>query len=119
MLSKRQGGPAYGFDDERPAKERLMTPDIWRRRRVFVTGCTGLLGAWLTDWLVRQDADVVGLVRDSVPGSNFYRMGLSDRVTTVRGALEDGALIERAINEYEIEVVFHLAAQTIVGIANA
>jgi CDP-glucose 4,6-dehydratase len=96
-----------------------MTNETWRRRRVLVTGCTGLLGAWLTDWLVRQEADVVGLVRDSVPGSNFYRMGLADKVTTVRGAIEDRPLIERTINEYEIEVVFHLAAQTIVGIANA
>lgn len=95
-----------------------MTNETWRRRRVFVTGCTGLLGAWLTDWLVRQEADVVGLVRDGVPGSNFYRMGLADTVTTVRGALEDAPLLERVVNEYEIEVVFHLAAQTIVGIAN-
>jgi CDP-glucose 4,6-dehydratase len=95
-----------------------MTSDIWRRRRVFVTGCTGLLGAWLTDWLVRQGADVVGLVRDSIPGSNFYRLGLADKVTTVRGSLEDAALLERIVNEYEIEVVFNLAAQTIVGIAN-
>ena len=93
--------------------------DVWRRRRVFVTGCTGLLGAWLTDWLVRAGADVVGLVRDQVPGSNFYRLGLEQKVVTVRGALEDAALIERAINEHEIEVVFNLAAQTIVGIANA
>ena len=91
---------------------------IWRRRRVFVTGCTGLVGAWLTDWLVSAGADVVGLVRDSVPGSNFYSLGLDRKIVSVRGDLEDYALIERTLNEYEIEVVFHLAAQTIVGIAN-
>ena len=85
---------------------------------MFVTGCTGLVGAWLTDWLVGAGADVVGLVRDSVPGSNFYRLGLDRRIVSVRGAVEDFSLIERALNEYEIEVVFHLAAQTIVGIAN-
>jgi CDP-glucose 4,6-dehydratase len=95
-----------------------VTSDLWRRRRVLVTGCTGLVGAWLTDWLVASGADVVGLVRDSVPGSNFYRLGLDKRVVTVRGELEDYALMERSLNEYEIEVVFHLAAQTIVGIAN-
>jgi CDP-glucose 4,6-dehydratase len=95
-----------------------MGSDQWLRRRVFVTGCTGLLGAWFTDWLVRAGADVVGLVRDNVPGSNFHRMGLDRSVITVRGALEDFALVERALNEYEIEVVFHLAAQTLVGIAN-
>jgi CDP-glucose 4,6-dehydratase len=95
-----------------------MTTEMWRRRRVLITGCTGLLGGWLTDELVRGGADVVGLVRDSVPGSNFYRLGLADKVVTVRGSLEDGALIERIINEYEVEIVFNLAAQTIVGIAN-
>jgi len=96
-----------------------MASETWRRKRVFVTGGTGLVGAWLIDWLVRAGADVVALVRDGVPGSNFYRFGLDKQVTTVRGSLEDYALMERTINEYEIEVVFHLAAQTIVGIANA
>ena len=95
-----------------------MTSDLWRRRRVFVTGCTGLVGAWLTDWLVSAGADVVGLVRDTVPGSNFYSLGLDRRIVSVRGDLEDYELIARTLNEYEIEVVFHLAAQTIVGIAN-
>jgi CDP-glucose 4,6-dehydratase len=96
----------------------LMGSAIWRRKRVFITGCTGLVGAWLTRWLADAGADVVGLVRDSVPGSNFHRFGLDRRVVSVQGALEDYALLERVLNEYEIEVVFHLAAQTIVGIAN-
>ena len=96
----------------------MMTSDLWRRRRVFVTGCTGLVGAWLTDWLATAGADVVGLVRDTVPGSNFYALGVDRRIVSVRGELEDYALIARTLNEYEIEVVFHLAAQTIVSIAN-
>ena len=96
-----------------------MTSEMWRRKRVFVTGGTGLVGAWLIEWLVGAGADVVALVRDGVPGSNFYRFGLDKQVTVVRGTLEDYPLMSRIINEYEIEVVFHLAAQTIVGIANA
>jgi CDP-glucose 4,6-dehydratase len=95
-----------------------MASDVWQRRRVFVTGGTGLVGAWLTRWLVEAGADVVALVRDGLPGSNFYRFGLDTRVVTVRGNLEDYSLIERILNEYEVEVVFHLGAQTIVGIAN-
>lgn len=91
---------------------------VWSRRRVFITGCTGLVGAWLTRWLVEAGADVVGLVRDSVPRSNFHLLGLDRKITSVHGSLEDYALLERAMNEYEIEVVFHLAAQAIVGIAN-
>src|SRR6476661_7992063 len=95
-----------------------MKPETWQRRRVFVTGATGLVGSWLTQWLVDAGADVVALVRDGIPGSNFYRFGLDGRVATVRGDLEDYALMARILNEYEVEVVFHLAAQTIVGIAN-
>jgi CDP-glucose 4,6-dehydratase len=95
-----------------------MTDDLWRGRRVFITGCTGLVGAWLTDWLVSAGAHVVGLIRHDKPASNFYDLGLDRRVTIVRGGLEDYFLLERTLNEQEIEVVFHLAAQTIVGIAN-
>lgn len=91
---------------------------FWARRRVFVTGCTGLLGSWLSDRLVREGADVVGLVRDWVPQSNFFRLDLPSRMTLVRGDLVDYDVIERTLSEYEVEAVFHLAAQTIVPIAN-
>ena len=91
---------------------------FWHRRRVFVTGATGLLGSWLCDRLANEGADVIGLVRDGVPRSNFHRLGLDARTTTVRGDLTDLAVIERALSEYEVEAVFHLGAQTIVPIAN-
>lgn len=97
-----------------------MTADapVWRDRNVFVTGCTGLLGAWVTQTLADAGANVVGLVRDHVPRSRLVRDRILDRITTVAGAVEDAPLLERALNEYEIDTVFHLAAQTIVGIAN-
>ena len=92
--------------------------EFWVNRRVLVTGCTGFLGAWLTRDLVDRGAQVVGLVRDGVATSPFYTDGLAERVTTVRGAVEDYALLERVVNEYEVDTVFHLAAQAIVTIAN-
>jgi CDP-glucose 4,6-dehydratase len=91
---------------------------FWRDRAVFITGATGLVGGWLTKHLLEQGASVTALVRDSVPASEFVRQGLADRVKVVRGGLASPYLLERALAEYEIEVVFHLAAQTIVGIAN-
>lgn len=91
---------------------------FWTDRRTFVTGATGLLGSHLVSELVAKGADVVCLVRDSVTRSHFSRMGLDRKVTVVRGALEDYALLERALAEYEVDTVFHLGAQTIVGIAN-
>jgi len=92
--------------------------NFWKDRPVLVTGCTGLLGPWLTSDLVERGANVVGLVRDNVPRTNFLKLGLDRRITVVRGEIEDYFLLERILNEYEIESVFHLAAQTIVTIAN-
>jgi CDP-glucose 4,6-dehydratase len=94
----------------------------WKNSRVLVTGGTGLLGSHLTRQLVQRGAEVVALVRDSVHRSPFFETGsewnLAAKVDTVRGDVEDYDVLERTINEYEIDTVFHLAAQTIVGTAN-
>lgn len=93
-------------------------PEFWVDRHVLVTGCTGFLGAWLTEALVRARANVTGLIRDHVPRSRLIHDRVIDHINVVWGEVEDYALLERALNEHEIETVFHLAAQTIVGIAN-
>lgn len=95
-----------------------LNDTFWRDRQVFVTGCTGLLGSWLTAELVSRGASVVGLIRDVVPHSQLVRSGTIDEINVVRGDLCDYALMERTLAEYEIDTVFHLAAQTIVTIAN-
>lgn len=92
--------------------------DFWRDRRVFVTGCTGLLGSWTVAALLDRGAHVVGLIRDHAAGSELARAGLLARIDAVHGPVEDYLLLERSLAEYEIQTVFHLAAQTIVGIAN-
>lgn len=91
---------------------------FWRDRSVLVTGGTGLLGSWLVSQLMEAGASVVCLVRDWVPQSELVRSRRIKQVNTVRGDVSDRDLIERALGEYEVEVVFHLAAQTIVGVAN-
>lgn len=90
----------------------------WKDKNVFITGCTGLLGSWLIKALVKRKANVVGLVRDLVPKSYLNWSGLNEEIITVRGKLEDYFLLERTLNEYEIDTAFHLGAQTIVTIAN-
>ena len=91
---------------------------FWLDRPTFITGATGLVGGWLAQRLVAAGADVVCLIRDGVPQSELVRSGLAERVKVVRGDVRDQALLERALGEYEINTVFHLAAQTIVSIAN-
>lgn len=95
-----------------------MTSKFWQDRPTLVTGATGLLGSWLTRRLVEAGADVVALVRDWVPESELVLSEHISRVKIVRGDVTDGALLERVMGEFEIDTVFHLAAQTIVSIAN-
>ena len=95
-----------------------MANNYWTDKNVFITGCTGLLGSWLTMELVKRGANVTGLIRDLVPRSNLNWSGFNDKINIVRGELEDFFVLERTLNEYEIDTVFHLGAQTIVSIAN-
>lgn len=92
--------------------------EFWRDRRVLVTGATGLVGGWLVKSLLRAQADVVCLVRDWTPHAEIVRSGDIDRVTVVRGDICDQDCLERVLGEHEVVTVMHLAAQTIVGIAN-
>ena len=85
---------------------------------MLVTGATGLVGGWLVKRLVAEGADVVCLIRDGVPNSELHRSGMIHQVKTVRGDCSDQAAMERILGEHEVRTVFHLAAQTIVGIAN-
>lgn len=98
--------------------DRKDRKTFWLDRPVLVTGCTGFLGSWLTKELVRRGARVVGLVRDTVPQSLLYQGTEFQSLVVVRGVLEDYFLIERVLNEFDIDTVFHLAAQTIVTVAN-
>ncbi len=91
---------------------------FWQDRPTFVTGATGLVGGWLIRRLLAAGAQVVCLVRDWVPQCELVRSGLLKAVASVRGDIRDQALLERTLGEYEIDTVFHLAAQTIVPIAN-
>ncbi len=106
-----RSGPSF-------AERRALLTSFWQDRPTLVTGGTGLVGSWLVRRLLDFGADVVCLVRDWVPESELVRAHLIDKVRVVRGDVTDRDLLERTLGEYEVEVVVHLAAQTIVGIAN-
>ena len=90
---------------------------FWRDRNVLVTGATGLLGGWVVEDLLERGARVVTLVRDWTPDSRLVGEGLLERTCVVRGDLVDYEVVVRALNEYEVDSVFHLGAQTIVTTA--
>ena len=91
---------------------------FWKNRNAFVTGATGFLGANLVAELVAQGANVVCLQRDEVQPNSLDLLRLRNSVTVINGSVDDGPLMERILNEYEIGAVFHLAAQALVGAAN-
>lgn len=96
-------------------KEKMS---FWLDRPCLITGASGFLGGWLVKRLLAVGAELVCPLRDWVPGSQLIRDDLADKVNLVRGDITDQQLMERVLGEYEIKTVFHLAAQTIVTIAN-
>lgn len=103
----------------RPARpEPAAPPDFWQDRPVLVTGASGLVGSWVVKRLLGLGADVVCVMRDWVPQSELVRTGSLQQVKMVRGEVQDQAFLERVLGEYEVASVIHLAAQTIVGVAN-
>lgn len=93
------------------------SPEFWPDRRVAVTGGTGFVGSHLVTALVDLGAQVTVLRRDR-PAESPIMQGWLGRVAFVDGGVEDEAVVERLLVEYEAEVVFHLAAQSQVGVAN-
>jgi CDP-glucose 4,6-dehydratase len=96
----------------------MQTDSIdWSQQRVFVTGASGFVGSWLVKALLDRKAQVVVLIRDLDEHSELVRSGAMSRVSVVHGCLEDYSCLDRAINKFETNVVFHLAAQALVGAA--
>lgn len=98
-------------------EEAAVGEDL-RGWRILVTGAHGLLGAWLVKALLERNAEVVVIRRDEPVASTLEMLGLDHSVSTIHGDICAEGLIERALNEYEVRGVFHLAAQTLVGTAN-
>jgi CDP-glucose 4,6-dehydratase len=93
-------------------------PKFWQDRPTLITGGTGLVGAWLVKRLVAAGADVTCIIRDWVPQSELSASGALQNVKVVRGDICEEGLVERTLAEHEIRTVIHLAAQTLVPIAN-
>jgi CDP-glucose 4,6-dehydratase len=92
--------------------------NFWQDRPVLITGATGLVGGWLVKHLLTAGANIVCLVRDWIPQSFLVQSRALEKVRVVRGDIVDQALLQRIVEEYEINTVIHLAAQTVVGVAN-
>jgi CDP-glucose 4,6-dehydratase len=88
----------------------------WQGKPVLVTGATGLVGCHLVSALLGSGAEVAVLRRDHDRRSELFRSGNIERVAVTEGELESLTDVERAIAESGASVVFHLGAQTLVGV---
>lgn len=101
--------------------KNFLTPQrvsFWRNRNVFITGGYGLLGTTLTEMLHDFGARLVLLKRDHVPSSRLFETPAQHHIHVVHGDFEDYNVVYRALNEYEIDTVFHVGAQPIAPVGN-
>ena len=77
--------------------------EYWKNKNIFITGTTGLLGPWLINELLEQQANVFALVRDFIPNSLFFMQDLDKKVNIVSGDLLDYSLLQRVLNEFDID----------------
>ena len=96
----------------------MSNSSSWSNKTVLVTGAGGLLGSWLIEQLIKDGANVVALLRDTQASSLFTLKRLSEKIIVVHGNLCDYQSLIRILNEYDVDTVFHLGAQTLVGYAN-
>ena len=92
-----------------------MFDNIYKGRRVLITGHTGFKGSWLTAWLLSLGAEVAGLALPppSEP-SNFAVLGLAERIRHTEGDVRDLATVREVVAAFKPEIIFHLAAQALV-----
>lgn len=91
---------------------------FWKSKNIFITGADGFIGSWLAKALVENGANVFIIIRDIKRICSLDLLNIKKDVEIIQGDIIDLGCVERIINEKEIDTVFHLAAQAIVGVAN-
>ena len=93
----------------------MIDPRFWKGKKVLITGHTGFKGSWLSIWLLKLGANVIGFGLDpNTKKDNFVLSGLSAKLADIRGDIRDKSLLEKVITDYRPEIIFHLAAQPLV-----
>ena len=98
--------------------EQTLKQKFWKNKNVFVTGANGFLGSWICSRLVNYGSHVIGLERDFFSNSYLVLTETDKKIDLITGCLEDYHLVERILNEFDINICFHLGAQPIVITAN-
>ena len=92
-----------------------MNQSFWKNKKILITGHTGFKGSWLTVWLKKLGADITGFSK-SVPTnpSLFETVNIEKDIKSVIGNIQNYELLKETISKYEPEIIFHMAAQSLV-----
>ena len=94
-----------------------MFKDIYRNKKIMVTGNTGFKGSWLTVWLLKLGADLYGISKDiPTKPSMFEELGLINKISHFEKDVRDLESVKRIIDEIKPDFLFHLAAQSLVSV---
>jgi CDP-glucose 4,6-dehydratase len=100
------------------AGERQLDPNFWHERSVFITGHTGFVGGWLAFWLARMGARVTGYALEPPTNPSFFNcLDLNSVVQSKLGDVRDTAKLAHEMILAQPQIVLHLAAQPLVGVA--
>lgn len=98
-----------------PLESVAMNPEFWRRRKVLITGHTGFKGSWLSLWLQNFRAEVIGYALSPPTQPNLFDLAHVNRgMESIHGDILDLESLGRVLREHQPEIVFHLAAQSLV-----
>src|SRR5271170_2739339 len=92
-----------------------MTPSFWRGKTVFITGHTGFKGSWLSLWLQQMGAKVIGYALAPPSEPNLFTVAnIAKNMTHIQGDIQDISSLQKALNQHQPNIVFHMAAQSLV-----
>lgn len=90
--------------------------DFWKGRRVLITGHTGFKGSWLSFWLLHLSAEIAGFSKNiPTDPALFVELNLFNKMTSYEGNIQDLSAVQRALKTFQPEIIFHLAAQSLVS----
>lgn len=89
----------------------------WNNLNVLITGADGFIGSWIAKEIIEREANVFTIVRDIKKLSNLDILKIKNKINIINGDLVNFDVCNRLMNEYEIEICFHIAAQAIVSTA--
>ncbi|MEG0962927.1 MAG: CDP-glucose 4,6-dehydratase [Lachnospiraceae bacterium] len=97
---------------------QMINQEFWRGKKVLITGHTGFKGSWLSIWLCELGAEVIGYGLDPyTEKDNFVLSNVGARIIDIRGDIRDRAALQEVFNQYQPEIVFHMAAQPLVRLS--